>query len=61
MKQSKLRRTLIQLNETKDESLEILKTNDKTKLIEEVNKIRENIKNFYCFILFYSIIIFYYN
>jgi hypothetical protein len=36
MRQSKLRRTLICLNKTKDKSTEILKTNDKTKLIEQV-------------------------
>ncbi len=38
MKQAKLRRTLISLNKTNDKSIEILKTNDKAKLIEQVNK-----------------------
>jgi len=38
MRQLKLQRSLIRLNKIEDKSNEILKTNDKEKLIEEVNK-----------------------
>ncbi len=36
MRQFKLRRELIRLNKNKDKTNEILKTNDKAKLIEQV-------------------------
>ena len=40
MKQLKLHRTLIRLAKTKDKSIEVLKTNDRMKLVEQViNKI----------------------
>ncbi len=38
MRQLKLRRTLIRLNQTSDKSNEILKTNNKAKLNDEVHK-----------------------
>jgi hypothetical protein len=41
MRQLKLRRTIIRLNKAKDKSIEIIKTNDKANLIEQVNKINK--------------------
>ncbi|CAF0977338.1 unnamed protein product [Rotaria sordida] len=47
MRQLKLQRTLIRLNNTKDRSLETLKTSDKSKFIEQYNSLLLQIKNQY--------------
>ncbi|CAF4772315.1 unnamed protein product, partial [Rotaria sp. Silwood2] len=47
MRQLKLHRTITRLNETKDKSLETIKTNDTAKLIEQYNSFLLKIKNEY--------------
>ena len=45
MRQSKLRRSLILLNQTKEKTNETLKTNDKEKIIEQVESKSERLEN----------------
>ncbi|CAF1204853.1 unnamed protein product [Rotaria sp. Silwood1] len=47
MRQLKLQRTLIRLNETKDKSLETIKDNDQAKLMKQYNTLLSQIKNQY--------------